>query len=345
MQEQNFEENANHGASSQSGSQSVGSAQANFSQQNSFSAQEMPNDIQSNAVHSSPVPPRKKRTRLYVIIAIVVILLIGGGVYAYTSHTEATEEEMAYEVLENNDNPQDYQDFLNKYPNSVHAEEVKQRLAKLEEMIQKWNSIALSENVNDFINFKNTYPDAQYGRFCDIKIDSLDFVNAQKIGTSEAYQHYLDAHPDGRYASEASIAQGSLHEQEISVEEQTAVVNVLNDFFNGFSNQDESRICSNISSTMTTFLHQRNANKATVLKTINAMFNEHIQGCQFNVNRDLQLTRDGATGGYIATFTVDQHIQRDNEGKVFGQYKCTAHLDAQDLITSLIMDEISHQEQ
>lgn len=75
------------------------------------------------------------------------------------------------------------------------------------------------------------------------------------------------------------------------------------------------------------------------------MFNEHIQGCQFNVNRDLQLTRDGATGGYIATFTVDQHIQRDNEGKVFGQYKCTAHLDAQDLITSLVMDEISHQEQ
>lgn len=344
MQEQNLGENANLNASSQAENHSASSNQINPTQ-DSFSSQGMNHTANANTSNSSvsPIPPKKNHTRLYVIIAIIVVLLIGGGIYLYNSHTEAAEEEMAYEVLENNDNPEDYHDFLNKYPNSVHADEVRERLAKLEEMIQKWNSIALSENVNDFINFKNTYSDAQYGRYCDIKIDSLDFINAQKIGTSEAYQHYLDAHPDGRYASEASIAQGSLHEQEITTEEQVAVSNVLNDFFSGFAEQDESKICSNISSTMTTFLHQRNANKSVVLNTINGMFNEHIQGCQFIVNRDLQFTRDGATGGFIATFTVDQHIQRDNEGKTFGQYKCTAHINAQDLITSLTMDEISHQ--
>lgn len=101
---------------------------------------------------------------------------------------------MAYQILENNDNPQDYQDFLEKYPNSEHADEVRQRLTKLEEMLAKWNTIALSDNVNDFINFKNTYSDIQYGRLCDIKIDSLDFIIAQKQGTPEAYQHYLDSH-------------------------------------------------------------------------------------------------------------------------------------------------------
>lgn len=344
MQEQNLGGNASLNASSQAENLSENLNQTNSTQE-SFSSQGVNNIANANTSNSSAssIPPKKNHTKLYVIIAIIIVLLIGGGIYLYNSHTEAAEEEMAYEVLENNDNPEDYQDFLNKYPNSVHADEVRERLAKLEEMIQKWNSIALSENVNDFINFKNNYPDAQYGRYCDIKIDSLDFINAQKIGTSEAYQHYLDAHPDGRYASEASIAQGSLHEQEITAEEQVAVSNVLNDFFSGFAEQDESKICSNIASTMTTFLHQRNANKSVVLKTINGMFNEHIQGCQFIVNRDLQLTRDGATGGFIATFTVDQHIQRDNEGKTFGQYKCTAHIDAQDLITSLTMDEISHQ--
>ena len=60
---------------------------------------------------------------------------------------------MAYQILENNDNPQGYQDFLEKYPNSEHADEVRQRLTKLEEMLAKWNTIALSDNVNDFINF------------------------------------------------------------------------------------------------------------------------------------------------------------------------------------------------
>ena len=45
--------------------------------------------------------------------------------------------------------------------------------------------------------------------------------------------------------------------------------------------------------------------------------------------------------GFTATFTVDQHIQRDNEGKTFGSYNCTATLTPQYLISSLTMSETS----
>ena len=245
-------------------------------------------------------------------------------------------------MLENNDNPQDYRDFLEKYPNSEHANEVRQRLNTLEAMLSKWQSISLSDNVNDFINFKNTYSDIQYGRLCDIKIDSLDYITAQKLGTPEAFQRYLDAHPDGRYASEASIAQGTLRDQEVSDDERIQIMNIVTDFYNGFAAQDESKICTNIASTMKTFLHQHNASKATVLSTIQGMFNEHIQSVQFTVNRDFQIKKN-SNGSYIATFSVDQHIERDNEGKTFGQYKCSAEIDTQLLITSLTMDEISRQ--
>ena len=299
-----------------------------------------------NNTPNTNLPPKKSKTPLIVAIVIVIALLIGGGCYYFISSNEATEEEMAYEVLENNDNPQDYEDFLEKYPNSEHADEVRERLAKLQDMISKWNSIALSSDVNDFINFKNNFTDAQYNHLCDIKIDSLDFITAQRVNTPEAYQRYLENHPDGRYASEASVAQGSLREQEVTDEDMQQITDVLTDFYNGFAGQDESKICSNIASTMTTFLHQRNATKADVLSKIKSMFNDHIQGCQFNVNRDLQITRKNDPNGnamYHVTFTVDQHITRDNEGKTFGQYKCEASISAQMLITSLTMQEISQQ--
>lgn len=119
-------------------------------------------------------------------------------------------------------------------------------------------------------------------------------------------------------------------------------MNIVTDFYNGFAAQDESKICTNIASTMKTFLHQHNASKATVLSTIQGMFNEHIQSVQFTVNRDFQIKKN-SNGSYIATFSVDQHIERDNEGKTFGQYKCSAEIDTQLLITSLTMDEISRQ--
>ena len=303
--------------------------------------------VEGNNETPTPTEPQKKSKRnLYIIIAVVVVLLLGGGIYAVSYQRASNQEEMAYEVLENNDNPEDYREFLEKYPNSAYADEVRQRLAKLEEMIDKWRAIAMSDDVNDFKTFKETYSDVQYGRLCDIKIDSLDYITAQRLGTSEAYQQYLNAHPDGRYASEASIAQGSLHSQEIGDAERTQITSVLTDFYNGFAAEDDDKICSNIAATMTMFLHQRNANKATVLNTIHAMFSDDIKGCQFNVNRDLQIKRKGTAdsadgGSYTVTFSVDQHIQRDDEGKTYGQYRCVAEINAQMLITSLTMQEVS----
>ena len=301
--------------------------------------------IETPAANTQPEAPKKGHKKLIATIVVIVLLLIGGGAYAFFVHSQNDEEEMAYEILENNDNPADYEDFLAKYPNSEHADEVRDRLAKIEAMIQAWQGIALSDNVNDFRNFKNTYPDEKYGRLCDIKIDSLDWVTAQRIGTAEAYQAYLDQHSDGRYASEASIAQGKIHDSEVTASDRDQVMRVVTDFFNGFEQQNESQITSNITSTMTTFLHTHNASKAEVVNEIKGMFNEHIQGCQFVVNRDIDVQRqsgaDPSTANFNVTFTVDQHIQRDNEGKTFGTYKCVAVLTPQFLISSLTLTETS----
>ncbi len=316
-----------------------------------FGQQQPRTEAPQNVPPVPPVPPipntpqKKDRTGLWVtlVVVFVLVVVIGGASIWYVSSNGRAKEKTAYEVLENNDNPQDYKDFLEKYPDSKYADEVKGRLAKIEEMIAKWNSIALSDNVKDFTDFKEAYDNERYGKLCDIKIDSLDYVTAQKQGTPDAFQRYLDLHPDGRYASEASIAQGTLRDQQVSDEEITMITTLLNDFYAGFAEQDESRICNNIAATMTTFLHRKNASKADVLNTINNMFNEHIEACQFVVNRDLQVTRKAANGDFQVSFSVDQHIERDNEGKTFGQYKCNATVSQQMLITSLTMQEISKQ--
>lgn len=304
---------------------------------------------QYGAPQQVPAPPKdgKKKT-VYITIAIIVFVAVCVGAYfVVSSRLAAGNEETAYEILTDNDNPEDYEDYLAKFPDGEHADEVRQRLAQLKEMIAQWNSIQLSDNVNDFIDFKSRYTDAQYGRLCDIKIDSLDFVKAQRDGSAEAFQRYLEVHPDGRYASEASIAQGQIQDSQVTTEDRDQIMGVLTDFFRGFQNQDETLICSNIASVMTRFLHASNVTKANVVSTINGMFNEHIQSCQFVVNRDITIQRVPGKGGnaasYRATFTVDQHIQRDNEGKTFGSYKCVAEISDQLLITSLTMDELSKQ--
>lgn len=301
------------------------------------------------AVSSTGLPteePQKSRKGLVIALCAVLVLLCAGvGVFVHFQ-SESNAERLAYEVLENNENPQDYRDYLERYPDGEHAAEVKERLEKLERMLAKWNSIALSSNVRDFQEFKKDFEDAHFAHLCDIKIDSLDFLSAQAAGTQEAFEKYLSEHPDGRYASEASIAQGNLRDQEVTPDDFERVAGVVSEFFQGFEMQDEATICANITATMTTFLHQKKATKATVISTIRQMFNEHITGCQFTVNRDIEVSRTTSgqnAGGFTATFTVDQHIERDNEGKTFGSYSCVAELTPQMLISSLTMEELSRQ--
>lgn len=302
-------------------------------------------EINTGVEQPQPEQPRKSKILLYGTLAIAVILLIGSAVTFYIYKNNADDEEMAYSVLENNENPQDYKDFLEKYPSSERTAEVKERLEKLEQMIRAWNGIALSDNTDDFEKFKTMYESTHYAHLCDIKIDSLDFVTASRLSTPEAYQDYLTAHPDGRYASEASIAQGNLKNMEVSAEEQANMVRVITEFFEGFGAKDETMICSNITASMNVFLSHKNVTKAQVVSIINSMFNEHIQNCNFVVNRDIKISRlPGGNAGYAAVFTVDQHIERDNEGKTFDSYECKLEMTPQLLINALTLEKISVQE-
>mgnify|MGYP007078002594 FL=1 len=303
-----------------------------------------PSTSQPEENPTSLQPKPKNRKPLVITLIVVAIILIAGGGYFIYHSTQTDEEYTAYSILENNDNPQDYEDYLANFPNGEHADEVRERLAQLQAMLQEWNNIALSDNVEDFRTSKSRYSDPQYTRLCDIKIDSLDWISAQRTGTAEAYQLYLDQHPDGQYSSEASIAQGRLRDCEISSADRDQIMRIVSEFFKGFEMRDETLITSNITSSMTTFLHSTNVTKAEVMNTINSMFNEHIQGCSFVVNRDINVQRTNPSdpnSGFTATFTVDQHIQRDNEGKTFGSYNCTATLTPQYLISSLTMSETS----
>ena len=67
--------------------------------------------------------PQAKKSKKGLIIGIVVALLIVGsavtGVLMMTGDKDV--EETAYALLEDNDNPADYEQFLADYPNSAYA--------------------------------------------------------------------------------------------------------------------------------------------------------------------------------------------------------------------------------
>lgn len=294
-----------------------------------------------------PIPP-KKHTWVYILVVGIILAAIVGLGAVYYFYQSSQSEDKAYVMLEGNENVQDYEDYLKNFPNGPHAEEVRQRLEELKTMYADWTRIQNSEYATDFERFKESHPTSTLVKQADMKIDSLDWVTAQKLNTPEAMEEYLDKHPEGRYISEAGIAQNELANTQVNDAERQGISESLNGFFQAFANNDEASLFTYITPTMTQFLSKRNATKADVGNIVKNTYSEDIENCSFVLNNDYQITKSVSSDGKVAykvSFSVDQHIQRSGEGKTFGSYTANATLTGEFKLSALTLKEISRQNQ
>ena len=290
-------------------------------------------------------PVRKKRNPwIYVIIALCILIpaAVAGGFYFYLN--QQVSEQEAYELLNNNETIEDYENYLNRYPSSHHADEVRERLQKLRTMYGDWQRIANSSYASDFERFRENYPQSLLVKQCELKIDSLDWETAKKLNTPEALADYMEKHPDGRYAQDASQVQNTLEKSIVTPEERSQISSALHGFFRAFGENDNASLFTYITPTMTQFLSKKNATKADVGDIINRTYSSDIENCSFVVNDDYQIKKAVDEQGnttYTVSFSVDQHIERTGEGKTFGSYTVNATLNGEMKISSLTMKEIS----
>ena len=290
-------------------------------------------------------PVRKKRNPwIYVIIALCILIpaAVAGGFYFYLN--QQVSEQEAYELLNNNETIEDYENYLNRYPSSHHADEVRERLQKLRTMYGDWQRIANSSYASDFERFRQNYPQSLLVKQCELKIDSLDWETAKKLNTPEALADYMEKHPDGRYAQDASQVQNTLEKSIVTPEERSQISSAFHGFFQAFGENDNASLFTYITPTMTQFLSKKNATKADVGDIINRTYSSDIENCSFVVNDDYQIKKAVDEQGnttYTVSFSVDQHIERTGEGKTFGSYTVNATLNGEVKISSLTMKEIS----
>ena len=313
-----------------------------------FNAVQTPSGASHPGQTGAQPPIRNKRSPwIYVIIALCILIpaAVAGGFYYYVNQQKSEQE--AYELLHNNETIEDYENYLNRYPDSYHADEVRDRLKQLRTMYGDWQRIVNSSYASDFERFRKNYPQSLLVKQCELKIDSLDWETAKKLNTPEALADYMEKHPDGRYAQDASQVQNTLVKSIVTPNERETISTALHGFFQAFGENDNASLFTYITPTMTQFLSKKNVTKADVGETINRTYSNDIENCSFVVNEDYQIKKEVDEQGnstYTVSFSVDQHIQRSGPGKTFASYTVNATLNGEMKISSLNMKEISRSE-
>ena len=91
-----------------------------------------------------------------------------------------------------------YEDYLQKYPDGLYAQEAKTRIEEL-----SFDSVKKAGTVAAYEEFIRKYPKSKYAGEVMLRVDKLNYEKYLKEDTLDAYKKFVIKYPENRYVSEA----------------------------------------------------------------------------------------------------------------------------------------------
>lgn len=260
---------------------------------------------------------RKKRSPIYIILLLAILAIaIAAALYYYVDiNNKQRDEQEAYESVITVRDTALCNNYMERYPEGIHYNEVKELYLKLVSEAKDWNDACINGTRNGFIRFLNNHPDSGYEQVCNDKIDSLDFVAALSANTVEAYKLYLDNHPKGLYNDQALQAQEKIDELTVKPEEEIQIEKLCETFFSSLATKNEEILLSTVDNVMDNFLNKKNATHSDIKALSEKLAEGSSNPKTFIVNNDFNIHKSYESSGdlsYNVTFSVNG-INSDNQ--------------------------------
>lgn len=162
---------------------------------------------------SSDTPKKKSGVPWWLLVLCILVIAVGGFFYWEKQNRERAEE-AAYSRLQDCTNPLSYEDFIARFPKSRHIEDVKTQLQNLYRVDKMWADVASSKDVVRLQQFVEENPHSAYKQDALRIIDSLDWLEANRIGKSVAYDAYIRKHENGEFVTQAFTARDNAKRRE-----------------------------------------------------------------------------------------------------------------------------------
>ena len=277
---------------------------------------------------------RNRKSLIFSISFAAVALIVICGLYYLDYKNDKDREEREYAMLENTSNPEYYNDFLAKYPKSIHYQDVKERLNVLLDETEEWNKMMQDISRAEIEKFMAAHPYSRRLHECEHMIDSIDWSDAKRTNTEEAIVNYLNTHPNGRYAEEASEKKNELGLMKITAQDKAIIRGALENFFTvAMSKQDVALITDAIPEKMENFCGTQDATPDQIVAFAKNKMASDVMGLHYTIEGDFDVrkqTLSDSTTGYAVTFSLQEIISRSDTNQPSTKtYQVSALLNAE----------------
>ncbi|MBR1651993.1 MAG: hypothetical protein IJ692_07945 [Alloprevotella sp.] len=295
----------------------------------------------------SPQPESRPRRRKGRVMGYLFTFLLGaaagcGASYYFLLQAQRDDaaEQRAFQALENSNDSADFRAFLERFPDSGYAADVRRRMEQLSAMEEAWRRIAASQNPGDFNTFKSRFHHPYYDKLCDVKVDSIDWKVAVRDSTVASFEHYMAIHPDGIFYAEATFAARQAEKREISDAEREMVISTLDGFMSLLGRGDTETIIGYLPDVMDQFLEKHMATRGDVVLMVEKMFGGDVRECTFSRTGDVEIQKRILAGkpaySVRTTYTGDISLN-GGDGSRHKTYNVKADVGEGHLVRSLTM--------
>lgn len=290
--------------------------------------------------NQQPKGGRGKRIAIWMV-TLLLLCAAGAGAYLYWQYQNKMQhEEECYTRLDNVSDPEYYQQFLIDFPQSKHADEIRQRMEALIQENDDWKAALSPASRTSIAQFLEKYPQTIRRRTCEGMLDSIDWADAMSQETPEAIDTYLTLHPEGEHVTEAASKKNELAMSKLTAEDKALVRGALETFLsNGLGKQDTTVIRQCIASDMQSFCGTSHPTPAQIAAFAQKRMEKDVIGLHYLTGADMNIRRQSmpdSSLGYAVEFSIDETLARKDAAQNSERhYRASALLNAERKIVTL----------
>ena len=274
-------------------------------------------------------PEQKKSNTSTMIVAVILAAIVCGGLFYFYQQAQSNKEEEEYEFALRSSDEEVLKGYLLRYEDAPqeHRDSIQAHLDKLQKGDEEWNNAVLSNSRAQLQAYIDNNPGSVHLQEARNKIDSLDWLMAQKSEELEQVQEYLKNHPEGRYIDEANILASKLKASTVLPDEKMMIQGVFRKFFQSVNSRNEDALISTVSMVLDNFLGKDNATSDDVVSFLHKIYKEGITNMNWRIDpQSYRIEKKEIAEEefeYSVTFSARQEVEKGDAAES-ASYRVTA---------------------
>ena len=289
-----------------------------------------------------------KHPYIPIIVSLAITALIVAVCFYFYNDSKMSRETEAFELAMKSNDVNQLKNFLRNYTDasSEHKTAVEKEISLINKQEEDLSMSLVTRDKARLAKYLEDYPGTPHKQKIISIIDSLDWEEAQRKNTKEAYDLYIAEHPSGNFLKEAKD-KVTVKELAATAEDDAMAKTLFREFFLSVNGNDAGRISPTLNSSITDFMGTENAKISDVIGWMNRQHGEDVSNVIWKLNHDYKITKreQGGECEYGIVFTAKQTIIHRDGRASSENYKISSKVTNSKKISSMTMVKYTPQAQ